>query len=274
MIQFIVFSRSRPLQLHGYLTSLYAQWQGEETDLRVSVLARAEGPYIAAYDWVRSEFPQVAWRAETDFATDLAALIDDSVPFASFGCDDVVFVAPVPHGAIVGAFDCDPQIIGLSLRLGRNVTRDMFAVSLPQPAFTHATEHKLVWDVLHGHSLGDWAYPWEVLGTVYPTAFVREVVTKVNAPSPSQLEARGANVWRTSTELRHMAAFATSRLVVPTVNVVQQEFPNGIRGATPLAPEFLVDCWLNGLRLDVDALAGLTPPSWRVADFPLRRMVA
>jgi hypothetical protein len=274
-IQFIAFSRSRPLQLHGYLSSLYAQWQGESRDLRVGVIVRADEPYRAAYDWVRGEFSQVNWIDESDFASDLDGLIDDKVPFTSFGCDDVVFVAPLSHGAIVGAFDCTPQIIGMSLRLGRNVTRDMFAVSLPQPVFTHATENRLVWDVSQGHSLGDWAYPWEVLGTVYPTAFVREVVDKVGAPSPSQLEARGATVWRKHTSLRHMASFATSRLVVPTVNVIQQEFPgNGIRGKQALSPEFLVECWLNGLRLDTDALVGLTPPSWRVADFPLRRLAA
>ena len=262
------------MQLHGYLTSLYAQWQGNEEDLRVRVLVRDDEPYVAAYARVRDAFPQVDWWDEGDFAADVAGMIDDSVPFTSFGCDDVVFVAPLAHGAMIGAFDCDPPIIGLSLRLGRNVTRDMFAVSLPQPAFTHATDHKLVWDVSHGRSLGDWAYPWEVLGTVYPTKFVREVVERIAAPSPSQLEARGANTWRKFTSQRHMASFGTSRLVVPTVNIIQQEFPNGIRGTTPLSPEFLVDCWLNGLRLDVDALVGMTPPSWRVGDFPMRRMVA
>jgi hypothetical protein len=58
-----------------------------------------------------------------------------------------------------------------------------------------------------------------------------------------------------------------------TVNRVQGEFGNGIVGAAPLSPEFLLDCWLHGLRLDTPRLRGIAPPSWRVGDFPLRRVV-
>jgi len=59
--------------------------------------------------------------------------------------------------------------------------------------------------------------------------------------------------------------------VVPTVNLVQSEFPNGICGTIPLDAGYLLDCWNHGMRLDVDRYEGMTPPSWRIPDFYLRR---
>ncbi len=267
MIQFIVFSRKRPLQLHGYLTSLFAQCSGE---FAVSVLMKVDAGYEMAYADVAAEFPQVGFHEEASFAAQLAAFIGDA-EFTCFGCDDVVFTGLVAEEAIWAAFK-DPVVLGLSLRLGQHIDSDMFGGSLNYPAMELTDQGFEMWSVTDWQSVGDWAYPWEVLGTVYRTAFVRDMVAAIMPISPSQLEAKGALCWSRYTDLRHMAAYPTSRLVVPTVNVVQQEFPNGIRGDRELTPEFLLECWHNGLRLDTERYAGMAPPSWRVPDFYLRRV--
>lgn len=188
----------------------------------------------------------------------------------AFGCDDVVFVAPVNLRLVSDGLK-RLGLIGVSLRLGLNVKRDMFGVSLPQPQFLSRTDWP-VWDVTHPHSLGDWAYPWEVLGTVYPTAYVQAMLGAFEFSNPNQLEERGSRHWSEHTDNRLMAAWPTSRIVVPTVNIVQTEFPgNGIRGPRALEPAFLLECWNSGLRLDPSRLQGLEPESWRVPDFYLRR---
>jgi hypothetical protein len=263
VIQVICFSRARPLQLHGYLTSLYANWEG---DVSVSVLVRFESPYQGAYSEVEQEFPQVRWCHETDFGPDLTYLltVNEQAEYTCFGCDDVVYVAPVSIEELA------PEILGFSLRMGAHITRDMFGAVLPQPQFKPAGVP--VWDFRAAGSIGDWAYPWEVLGTVYRTDFVRGMAVAIGAGSPSQLEERGTRLWRGFTDLHHMASYPTVRLVVPTVNVVQQEFPNGIVGKTELTPEFLLDCWNSGLRLDTDRYKDMAPDSWRVPDFYLRRV--
>jgi hypothetical protein len=255
-LQVICFSKDRPLQLHGYLTSFFKQCANEAT---VKVLVQAAPNwYMDAYAEVEREFPQVEFCHELDFRTDLEGLIGNT-DFTMFGCDDVVFTRK---------FDASLSPLDLcrSLRLGAHITRDMFGNPMPQPmnAF-HGS-----WDVANGKV--DWGYPWEVLGTIYETEFARRMVARVQANSPSQLEERGSRCWQEETDKRRMKCWPKSRLVVPTVNLVQSEFPNGIRGTVPLDVGFLRECWNYGLRMDVDRYADMSPESWRIPDFYLKRV--
>lgn len=262
MIQLICFSRKRPLQLHGYLTSVFKYWWG---DFRVAVLWKGDAGYEQAYIDLAREFPDVTFWGQEDFRADLDALIGDA-EFTCFGCDDVVYVAPVhTNGRAVQALG--PDVLGMSLRLGQNTTENMFGGPMPRPEIHVPT---FSWDLTEG--VVDWGYPWEVLGTIYRTDFVREMVAAIQPGSPSQLEERGSHIWQQHTTLRRMAAFPLPRLVVPTVNVVQGEYPNGIRGNPRYTPEYLLEQWNRGWRLDVDAYAGMAPPSWRIGEFHLRRV--
>jgi hypothetical protein len=282
-VHLIVFSKDRPLQLHGMLTSVFRHWRG---DVRVTALVRAEAPYRDAYAAVRGQFAQVAWCAEEDFGPDLLALaLEGREPLVCFGTDDVVYVAPVDVPTVERLF-ATPDLLGVSLRLGKNVVCDMFGRTQRQPFFLHqgvydpaaTSEAWPYWRVDADGAVGDWAYPWEVLGTVYPAPFALEVVEALQreglCANPSQLEHHGSLRWtRHAATGRLMASYPRSRLVVPTVNLVQSEFGNGIVGGTALSPAFLLDCWDHGLRLDPDHLRGMCPTSWRVGDFPLRRVL-
>lgn len=268
MIQFIVFSRNRPLQLYGYLTSLLQQVTDAECS--VTVLAKVEQPYHVAYADLANEFPEAGFCYEADFAGQLPLLVNDA-EYTCFGCDDVVFVAPIDEAPIAAELAEESPVLGVSLRLGLNVRRGMFGDRMPRPQF-ETTMPMLTWDITT--SAGDWAYPWEVLGTVYRTDFVREMVAAINPGNPSQLEARGAqwSVWQKHTERRQLAAFPSARLVVPTVNIVQSEYPgNGIIGHRTLSPELLLECWNAGLRLDVERYRQTIYDTWRIPDFYLRR---
>jgi hypothetical protein len=265
------------------LTSVFRHWRG---DLDVAVLAHGEALYDAAYEAVEAEFAdRVRFWQEVDFATDLLELIEDA-PYVCFGCDDVVYTLPVDMAEVDAAFRAHPDLLGYSLRLGKNTEADMFGRPLPQPVFFPTAAPRfdeyggdvvndgLLWDARNG--AGDWGYPWEVLGTVYPTDYVRATVRALvrdgQVQNPSTLEDAGWRRWMEHAGDRYvMRSYARSRLVVPTVNLVQSVFGNGIVGPAGMDPVFLLDCWNRGLRLDVDRYRGMTPPSWRVGDFFLRR---
>ena len=284
-VHLIVFSKDRPLQLHGMLTSVFRHWRG---DLRVRVLVRETTLCAQAYYDLQREFGgQAEFGFEDDFGANLAAWVRAvDAPYVCFGCDDVVYTLPVDLAVVDSAFRAHPDLLGHSLRLGKNTEADMFGRPLPQPAFLPTGVPRfdeyggevvgagLLWDAADG--AGDWGYPWEVLGTVYPTDYVRATVAALvrdgQVQNPSTLEDAGWRRWREHAGERHlMRSYARSRLVVPTVNLVQSVFGNGIVGPAGMDPEFLLDCWNRGLRLDVDRYRGMTPPSWRVGDFFLRR---
>jgi hypothetical protein len=263
VLQVICFSKNRPLQLHGYLTSFY-RLCSDPARTQVKVLVATQPEWFArAYQQVADEFPQVEWRYQQDFRTDLDALIVDA-EYTMFGCDDVVFTHSFNTNDMRALLQ--DKVLGLSLRLGQHTTRDMYGQLVPQPPFTS----EITWSIIG--SQVDWGYPWEVLGTVYRTDYVKRMVARIQPPSPSQLEARGALCWQEETDKREMAMWRFSRLVVPTVNLVQEEYPNGICGTVPLEAGFLLECWDHGLRLDTQRYLALAPESWRVPEFYLTRV--
>lgn len=284
-VHVVAFSKDRPLQLDGYLRSLFAHWRGR---VRVDCLIRDAPPYTSAYEQVwRGTNDSTWWTQEADFAADLLTLLErDDAPYVCFGCDDVVFTGPVLVEEIDAAFAERPGLLGYSLRLGRNVEADMFGRPMPPPRFLPSAGPVFdeyggggggegpCWDA--ADAVGDWGYPWEVLGTVYPAGYVKATVAALvrdgQVANPSTLEDAGWRRWREFAGSRHLMMSAPrSRLVVPTVNVVQSVFGNGIVGGAGLDPAFLLDCWDRGLRLDVNAFRGMTPASWRISDFHLRR---
>lgn len=284
-VHVVVFSKDRPLQLHGYLTSLFAQWQGA---FKVTVLARMTEPYASAYGHaLTSGGGPITVMQETAFAADLRAIVEAvDAPLTCFGCDDAVFVHEVNTGVLAHRFGAQPRLLGVSLRLGETIERGMWGHAMAQPRFLNAPRQfevfpsltaDLEWDCTASGSAGDWAYPWDVVGTVYRTDFVRRVVEGLVANelvhNPSTLEHYGARWWHHHAEgATLMRAWHRPRLVLPTVNVVQSVFPNGVVGDDRLTPEFLLECWNRGLRLDTQRYATAPQPdSWRTGDLYLRR---
>lgn len=265
MITFVVFSRNRPLQLHAYLKSLHTFFSG---DGHIYVIVRADESYIAAYSDIQAEFPDVQLVYEYDFSKQLKELIGHD-QYLCFGCDDVVFVAPVNLSDAVDLL-ADPEILGVSLRLGTHISHNMFWQPMAQPQLTLAGNEFITWDI--NGSTGDWGYPWEVLGTIYRTEFVQSVLSQFDPRSPSQLEELGWHHWPMFTNARKFASWKTVRIVVPTINIVQDEFPNGICGTIPLSTSFLLQCWDNNLRVDISRYEGIEPGSWRIGNFFLTRI--
>lgn len=280
-VHLIVFSKDRPLQLHGYLTSLFQQWHG---GVKVDVLVKDNPPYGTAYYDLQREFEgRVRFGFETTFATNVLALLEDDAPLTCFGCDDAVFVAPVVGDALVDAFAARDDLLGVSLRLGANVRRGMWGQEQPHPEFLpdphgapwddERRAAALLWDAAHPLSVGDWAYPWEVVGTVYRTDFVRRMVSSIVFSNPSTLEHEGSLLWPAHAQGRTLLrCWYRSRLVLPTVNVVQETFPNGVVGGADMDPGFLLECWNRGLRLDPEGYARAPADSWRTGDLFLRRV--
>lgn len=289
-VHLIVFSKDRPLQLHGMLTSVFRHWQGAFT---VSAVVRMDNDHNRAYSEAMDEFSGrvTHWHehpSEGNFERCLTGALERTdAPYVCFGCDDVVYTGPVDVPAIDRAFRDEPHLLGVSLRLGKNIDTDMFGRPMPQPAFAHPAPpafEEYAWANAAGlraqwrpaEASGDWGYPWEVLGTVYPTDYVRATVAALvrggQVQNPSTLEDAGWRRWAEHAGNRYLLqSFGRSRLVVPTVNVVQSVFGNGIVGPGGMDPAFLLDCWNRGLRLDVDRFRGMAPPSWRISDLYLRR---
>lgn len=270
MIQFICFSKDRPLQLHGYLASLF-KFIDEPTNITTTVIAKASTlGYQDAYDAIAKEFPQVKFVWEKNFHEDLMASFNDN-PYVCFGCDDVVFYVPIRTKQILEVFD--ENTFAFSMRLGHNVENSMFSGKMQTPTFIlDETGDIIAWDLHKSHHCADWGYSWELNGTVYPTDIAKQVVEELKANSPNILENSGGGRWSCKTKRNLMKSWSYSRLVVPTVNVVQTNFANSICGSKELSPEFLLQCWNSGLRIDVEAFARHEYNSVHIPNFYMHRI--
>ncbi len=258
LINFIVFSKNRPLQLDGYLRSLEFACGKQE----VHVLYTCEEDYEDAYNEVKEKHKWVKFKKESNFHFDLTTMFTGS-EFTCFGCDDVVFTGKFDIEKIAEVMRRD-DTFAFSLRLGKNISRSMFGGNVKLPFYTE-DNGIMTWDLHKSHGNGDFGYSWEMDGTVYPTRIACAVVNDVKATSPNILEANGGGTWSSKTPKKMMACFSESKLVVPTVNVVQKNFPNPIVGKS-VDTCFLLEAWYNNMRLDIQRYQTLKTDCIHIGD--------
>jgi glycosyltransferase involved in cell wall biosynthesis len=262
-INFIAFSKNRPLQLDGYLRSFNYAFDGNNVEL--SVIYTCDVEYENAYSQVISLYPNVKFIKETNFNENLISAFNDS-EFTCFGCDDVIYRRKIDYQKVLETMRSE-RSFAFSFRLGKGVKRSMFSGPMVQPAFAD-DGHVLSWDLHKSHANGDFGYAWELDGTVYPTKIARLIVEELKAPSPNILEANGGGRWSSKTKKSIMSCFYEAALVVPTVNVVQVNFHNSTVGK-PISTKFLLDAWNNGMRLDIDRYQNVEFDCVHVSDFYL-----
>lgn len=218
MSTIIVFSKDRPMQLHGYLESLL--WASECREEQTYVLYREVLPIC--YDKVKTYFPRVHWIAETNFVEQLQEIIAIADEYIMFGCDDVVFVDRFKLEKMETYLQDHESVFGFSLRLGRNIK--------PMPKKVNRDGEFCVWKWTD--SKGHYGYPWELDCTMYRKADVIKIIGKIgtgNIKSPNYLEAIPEdNPMEFVSRENLVSYYDKSKAIVITVNRVQETHQNGV----------------------------------------------
>jgi hypothetical protein len=252
----IVFSKDRALQLDATLRSLAALCAEGEA-VRPSVL------FAATTDVDRRQYAELAeahrsvrFVAETSFQSDLLGLLK-AAPFVLFLVDDTLFTAPWRLGAVCAALRVDERLIGVSLRLGRNVTW-CYAHGIPQampPALPVAGD---IVAFPYAGNVGDFGYPLEVSSSVYRAEDIATVLAGTRFRNPNTLEtALSLNRSRLGERRPLLASFTQSVAFSNPVNIVQSEYPNRSGQSAEWSAATLRRLFDAGLRIDVDAYRGL-----------------
>jgi len=174
IISNIVFTRNRPLQLEGYLRSLYTYFPRES--LQSYILYKPE-MFQAEYEDVFNSYPDCGVIREGDFHSDLMGLLGRiETKYLLFGVDDVVYFESVNLDLIDEVFKRYPaDVFGFSLRLGREMVErggdhiEEIAVNGEQVYRLHRP----------GGKTPNTRYPFELCATVYPVALVRRLFDSV-----------------------------------------------------------------------------------------------
>ncbi|OGO37440.1 MAG: hypothetical protein A2W35_16280 [Chloroflexi bacterium RBG_16_57_11] len=218
----LVFSRDRAMQLDATLRSFLLHCV-DGNDVQIAVLYRATSSLHARqYNELIQEyrpFTNISFQPQAHFRQDvlrfLAAHADLrfgtrlyrrmarlhrrlsflSQPLLRFGLpryvlflvDDNLFVRSLRLVNILDALEEQPQALGFSLRLGRNINY-CYTHDLPQPLpeFTTIGDGVLCFDWTHGEL--DFAYPLEVSSSVYRIADLLPFLNRQRFTNPNQLE--------------------------------------------------------------------------------------
>jgi hypothetical protein len=290
----LIFSKDRPLQLQATLAS-FALHCREAAQTPITVLYRASsGAFSRGYAQLREEFQdrlQIDWVEERSFRRDLLACLREP-PAVSRGrrildrmrlrswrpsfeqllflVDDNIFVRPFSLHAIRDALDQQPSAVGFSLRVGRNTTT-CYSMSCAQPLPDFQPIDGGLRFRWVGQT-GDFGYPIEVSSSVYRTADLIGLLRTLPYTNPNRLE----QVLSSSSSFfalgkPDLLCFDQSVAFCAPINKVQTILDNRAGECDDYSSEVLLGRFLEGQRVDVEALRDFVPQAAHVEiDLPLQ----
>jgi len=259
MIEVIVFSHRRQLQLHAYLESLIHFVRTSE----IHVIYPKENHYVPVWANFQASSSNIQFQAELDGfdATLRAVLKSVKTRYVMFGCDDVTWTHPVAIQTICEAIT--PDVLGFSLKLSDHI-RPKNHPPAPMARKWNWADRAGTKTEPHVHL---WGYPFELIGTVYRTSDVVDLLDQLPNNSvangkaselegPNHFEQQGCALWRIGKdkhnmrERRHcMLRNENASCICQSVNVVQSR-TSSHQGTKEEEPDILEQKYQKGWRLD------------------------
>lgn len=258
VIQALIFSKDRPLQLDGTLRSFKRHCR-DANGVTVRVLyTTSTSRNRALYRQLMREHPEIHFVEEFDFRHDTNFLLTLH-EFVLFLVDDCLFVGDFSLADCAAALRSHPDAIGVSLRLGRNTTH-CYAMDKPQrlPPLKPASESLLAFRWPDADY--DFGYPLEVSSSIYRAADVRELLAQTPFRNPNTLEAELANrsgQFRDSHPV--LLCPGQSLAFCAPVNLVQQVCGNRAGSQPEMSANALAEKFADGWRIDVARFDGFVP---------------
>ena len=240
MINLIVFSRNRPMQLQAWLDSVELHARGFFNN--VDVLYRADELYQPGYEMLKKRKPYVNFHEEQDFQSDLVGLF--KMDYTMMSADDDLFYRDINKG-LFRAFT--PDTAAFSLRLGKNINY-CYPLDTPMTLPVHADEGEFMRWKWRGED-GDFGYPLSVVSHIFRTEQICELSSAVEYTSPNVYE---GVLQRQLQKLQpEMVSYQESRVFGVPANKVQTDNQNRNGVAHPYSPEELNLRYLIGQKIDV-----------------------
>ena len=171
LVSNIVFTKNRPLQLDGYLESLYRHFPAEL--IQTYILYKPE-LFDDQYRQLFEKYSDCIVIRETDFSADFFRILNRvDTEYILFGIDDVVYFDSVDFDIIKKTFEEFPDdIFGFSLRLSR---RNMMESN--DPINEADVGEQMIYSInwTQGRTPGT-RYPFELCATIYKSELVRNII--------------------------------------------------------------------------------------------------
>lgn len=246
MIDVIIFSKNRPLQLYALLESLFSYTDASHV-ANVAVVYAYDDLYTEALEEVSSKFSNIVFIKQSNFKQDVAsALFSSTNDYCTFLVDDIIFKNTISLNNIVELLKNNPGLLTYSMRMGLHLNF-CYPINKEQPIPDGSViSQTFVWNWMNAQ--GDWNYPLSLDGHVFKKSDVMSWISKINFKNPNQLEDFMQHA-KTLGLPQHCACHVFSSIVNVPINRVQNEYANRCGEVDPAS---LLDVWRAGKKIDIE----------------------
>ena len=250
MIDVVIFSKNRPLQLYSLLESLDRNTDARESS-KISVIYRYDTHYLDEIEEIKSDFPFISFIDQKNFKEDVLTCLNSNNEFCTFFVDDIIFKDSVRFSDICQILSLNPSILMFSLRMGLHLNF-CYPTRSPQRIPDGIVQNGLfAWDWRSGE--GDWSYPFSVDGHVFRKSEIMKYINEMQFANPNQFEDR-LQILKNVNLPTNCASFTASKIVNIPLNRVQSEYKNR---SEEESPEKLLEYWKSGKKINIDSISDL-----------------
>jgi putative sugar O-methyltransferase len=256
----VLFSKDRAMQLDGTLKSFFLHCT-DAALIALKVLYTTSSPcHEDQYQRLQQDYHSVEFISETSFKSDLLSLLASTEQIL-FLVDDNIFIRPFLIAPLAAALSQQPDLLGCSLRLGKNTTY-CYMLNKPQtlPSFEPTGNGLLKYDWTRAEC--DFGYPLELSSSLYRTADLLPLLKQVDFMNPNTLEASmDANKAVFQARKPALLCFESSIAFCNPVNKVQTVFDNKSGVDASYSPDKIAELFNQGFRIDLAPFENFTPNS-------------
>jgi hypothetical protein len=216
LLNAIIFSKDRPMQLHLLLESILLNFDVE--DYKLNILYKASNDeYNRGYNMIRDLYPQFTYKKEESFKEDLLSLFNESKYTIFLTDDDIIYQSFKLNNDELHNIFMLTNANCFSLRLGLN-TVDCYTQQRLNKLNKYNThnfyydidliEPVISWKV--GDSTNDYAYPMSVDGHIFNTVYIKNLCEVLEYSNPNLFEAMLSNF---GTSEMIISSYKSSKLV-------------------------------------------------------------
>lgn len=266
MIDALIFSRNRPLQLHCLLSSLKENSNIPEN--KITVLHRYDEEYEEGLQDVKKNHDKVNFLKEENFETQVKDYLKKEDQYCVFFVDDIIVKDQINFEIPCKVLEANPDVLCFSMRLGLHLTTCYPAASSQVVPNGTVNLQMFIWK-WSGSSF-DWGYPMSVDGHVFRRSELEGWISHLKFNNPNQFESAMQEIPRIFAIPQAMVCHVGSKIFNNPANRVQDEFKN--RSESSVSTKELNEIWLSGQEIDYSVYkAWPNPAAHTPVEFQLKR---
>lgn len=259
-IKSLIFSKNRAIQLLALLESMQKHCLDfKEEDIQILFKVTTD-QHRKQYENIHSLYPGIVFCEEQHIAEDVLRIIRQPNHIL-FLCDDSIFVRSFWISDVIKLLEENPDCIGFSLRLGRNITYS-YPHDRKQDTISFEEVKEKILKLNWTQYTCDFGYPMEISSSLYRSSDLLMLSKGADFHTlhhvESSLNCRKEQLKR---QRPNLLCFETSRAFSNPMNLTSSYSQNRVSKNEEFSLQRMADKFDEGYKIDISIFDNFTPSS-------------